>query len=159
MQDVVLFIGLALLASFAVFLVMLSVIIPQQLGLYTIGLNLLSVVINGAMPYLVALLVVRKIAFLLRLRHHQVFVSDASRMTKAASLDVVMFDKTGTLTVDQVMFQLSSIPNFCSVSSCWFQYVGCPVQQAFHLQHCNNVGASLRPSCLQVQACMVTSWM
>lgn len=104
MQDVVLFMGLALLASFIVFLVTLSVIIPQQLGLYAIGLNLLSVVINGAEPYLTALLVVRKIAFLLRLRRHQVFVSDASRMTKAASLDVVMFDKTGTLTVDQVMF-------------------------------------------------------
>ena len=48
MQDVVLFMGLALLASFIVFLVTLSVIIPQQLGLYAIGLNLLSVVINGA---------------------------------------------------------------------------------------------------------------
>lgn len=62
----------------------------------------INLLLAGALPILPALLVIRRIICLLRLRRKQIFVLDSSKLMAAARLDMVLFDKTGTLTVDQV---------------------------------------------------------
>lgn len=131
MQDVLQFMGVAVLASLIIFMVQLPTLVHQKLGSYIIWTKLLGVVINGIEPYLTALLTVRRIAFVIRLRQRQVSVSDTSRICQAASLDLVMFDKNGILTVNQVTLCLM----LCRT---W--------QSSFHLPDCldNNMSLKVR---------------
>lgn len=99
LQDVLQLMGLSVTVNFIFCLVGLPGAVQRGQAVLP---WLLVVLITGVEPYLMALLIVRRIIFITRLRQQHIFVSDSSRMTKAAMLDMVMLDKTGTLTVDQV---------------------------------------------------------
>ncbi|KAL3140947.1 hypothetical protein ABBQ32_005472 [Trebouxia sp. C0010 RCD-2024] len=75
--------------------------LDRQLPLIYYYFGLLNLLINFAVPMLPALLVIRRVICILRLRQKQIFVSDSLKVTAAARLDMVLFDKTGTLTVAQ----------------------------------------------------------
>ena len=120
LQDVLQFMGMSVMVNFIFFLVGLPGVVR---GGQAVLPWLLVVLITGVEPYLMALLIVRRIFFIIRLRRQHMFVSDSSRMTKAAVLDMVMFDKTGTLTVDQV----STIALMFGVTVCPLLGVRCSI--------------------------------
>ena len=102
MQDALHFMTLSYVMNFIIFVVQIPATLQRQLGASAVWFDFLNAVINGAEPFLPALLVVRRIICVTRLRRQHIFVSDSSKLTAAARLDIVMFDKTGTLTVEQV---------------------------------------------------------
>ena len=85
--------GLSLVVNAILFLVMVPAMIQRQSSLSYYLYGLLNLGINFALPILPALLVIRRIIGVLRLRQKQIFVSDISKLTAAARLDMVLFDK------------------------------------------------------------------
>ena len=102
LQDVLQFIGLSFLSTAILLVVTIPAMVNRQLPLIYYYFGLLNLLISFAVPILPAWLVISRVICILRLRQKQIFISDSSKMTAAARLDMVLFDKTGTLTVDQV---------------------------------------------------------
>ncbi|KAL3153004.1 hypothetical protein ABBQ38_012031 [Trebouxia sp. C0009 RCD-2024] len=100
-KDVLQFMGLSFLWTAIMLLVTIPAMVHRQLPLIYYYFGLLNLLINFALPILPALLVIRRVICILRLRQKQIFVSDSLKVTAAARLDMVLFDKTGTLTVAQ----------------------------------------------------------
>ncbi|KAL3140952.1 hypothetical protein ABBQ32_005476 [Trebouxia sp. C0010 RCD-2024] len=104
-KDVLQFIGLSFVSSAILLLVTIPAMLQRQLPLIYYYYGLLNLLINFADPILPALLVIRRVICILRLRQKQIFVSDSLKVAAAARLDMVLFDKTGTLTVAQGKLQ------------------------------------------------------
>ena len=115
-QDVLQFMGLSFMVTAILFLVTIPAMGQRQLPLIYYYFGLLNLLINFALPNLPASLVIRRIVSILRLRQKQIFISDSSKMTAAARLDMVLFDKTGTLTVDQVRLRCPGVT--CGLQLC-----------------------------------------
>ncbi|KAL3153008.1 hypothetical protein ABBQ38_012035 [Trebouxia sp. C0009 RCD-2024] len=104
-KDVLQFMGLSFLSTAIMLLVTIPAMLHRQLPLIYYYFGLLNLLLNFALPILPALLVIRRVICILRLRQKQIFVSDSLKVTAAARLDMVLFDKTGTLTVAQGKLQ------------------------------------------------------
>ena len=94
--------ALSLIPNVSIFLAMVPSMVQQHLLPAVALISFQHAILNGALPFLPALLIIKRIILMIRLGRRQIFVSDSSQMMMASNLDVVMFDKSGTLTVNQV---------------------------------------------------------
>lgn len=101
-QDLTKFLVLSGVIQLIIYLIGVPALVHSHASAKGALLQLMVAVLNAVEPLLPAVVVFIRAMALLRLKRHNILVSDQQKMMIAGHVDVVLFDKTGTLTADQV---------------------------------------------------------